>query len=154
MTLNLNDTLDAITNLITKIEQMEASPSSIVKIAEYLKSLAVLVKDMGEIAITLITDVLINDFPYPATKLRGIVQSSTHVYLDWENGLSKTLTGHRVFRSDDDGATWTDIDQVAKPTNFYNDTTVTSGNDYQYIVVAYNPQGDAEDSNTVSVSTP
>jgi uncharacterized protein YkwD len=90
--------------------------------------------------------------PVAPTDLHAIARPK-FVQLSWRDNAD-TETGYLVFRSADGGATWATItDALPVDTTGYRDrdTAVERGQSYAYVVVAVNPSGASEPSNTAVV---
>jgi hypothetical protein len=68
--------------------------------------------------------------------LTAAAYSSTQINLLWTIG-STNHTGHKIYRSDDEGVTYSEIATVLGLTNIYEDTGLTENTTYYYMVRAY-----------------
>jgi hypothetical protein len=95
--------------------------------------------------------------PSPPLSLTASVPSSTEIDISWSaptNTGGAALSGYRVDRSADNGATWTTVaPNVISTVTSYPDTGLASGTIYSYRVVAINPAGPSDPSNVVTAST-
>ena len=86
--------------------------------------------------------------------LTAIAISGNVVDLLW-SGATGAITGYRVERSIDGGATWPTVFNVSDGAAMgYSDLTAQPDTTYSYRVFAYNAVGDSAPSNTASVTTP
>ncbi len=92
--------------------------------------------------------------PGAPTTLAATAFSATQVDLTW--GLpTGTITGFRVERSTDSGATWPVNFVIVNPAAVsYSDITALPATTYSYRVFAYNAAGDSLPSNIATATTP
>ncbi len=79
--------------------------------------------------------------------------SSSQVDLAWTDNATNE-DGFTIERSDDLGATWTQVGQTAADVVTFSDTTVAPVSTYQYRVSAFNLNGNSQPSNVAEVTTP
>jgi hypothetical protein len=95
--------------------------------------------------------------PSPPTSLTAAVASSSEIDLHWSaptNTGGTILSGYRVDRSSDNGATWATVaPNVINTVTSYPDTGLASGTLYEYRVLAVNAAGASSPSNIVTVAT-
>jgi hypothetical protein len=91
--------------------------------------------------------------PAAPSNLNAIAVSATRVNLSWKSNSTNEI-GFRIYRSTDNGKTWTLVGQVGAGVTAFADTTVSARKTYRYRVQAYNNIGGSASSNGVSVSTP
>lgn len=80
--------------------------------------------------------------PDAPTDLVATPSSTSQLDLVWTDNASDE-DGYKVYRSTD-GASYSEIDDIAADSTSYADTTVTAGTTYYYKVAAYNGAGEAE----------
>jgi len=91
------------------------------------------------------------DAPNTPTNLVGTAVTESRIDISWDdNSLDETI--FKVERSDDSGATWTQIATTFADEPSYKDYSVTTGTTYSYRVRAYNAVGNSSYSNTVTLS--
>ncbi len=95
--------------------------------------------------------------PFPPTNLTATAAGETAIDLAWEAPArdgGSAVTGYRIERSDDDGSSWTDVEEDTDTTaTTYRDTGLASGATYRYRVSAINSQGTGEPSGTAEATT-
>ncbi|MDE1843087.1 MAG: fibronectin type III domain-containing protein, partial [Thaumarchaeota archaeon] len=95
--------------------------------------------------------------PSPPLSLTASVPSSTEIDISWSAPKSTggtMLSGYKVDRSADNGATWITVaPNVINTVTSYPDTGLASGTIYLYRVVAINSAGASDPSNIVTAST-
>lgn len=89
--------------------------------------------------------------PNAPTSLVGEAITETRIDISWnDNSLDETI--FKVERSDDAGATWTEIATTLADEYSYKDYDVTTGTTYSYRVRAYNIIGNSAYSNVISLN--
>ena len=89
--------------------------------------------------------------PNAPTSLVGEAVTETRIDISWnDNSLDETI--FKVERSDDAGATWTEIATTLADEYSYKDYDVTTGTTYSYRVRAYNIIGNSAYSNVISLN--
>ena len=95
--------------------------------------------------------------PFPPTILTATAAGETAIDLAWEAPArdgGSAVTGYRIERSDDDGSSWTDVEDDTESTaTTYRDTGLASVATYLYRVSAINPEGRGEPSGTAEATT-
>jgi fibronectin type 3 domain-containing protein len=77
------------------------------------------------------------------------------VQLNWNAPSSASITGYKVFRSTGGGSIYQLLNSSAVSDTSYTDTTVQSGDVYDYIVVSIDSSGSASSpSNTTTEAIP
>jgi predicted outer membrane repeat protein len=77
------------------------------------------------------------------------------VQLNWNAPNSASITGYKVLRSTGGSSTYQLLNSSAVPDTSYTDTTVQSGDVYDYIVESVDSSGSASSpSNTTTVAVP
>ncbi len=99
-------------------------------------------------------DVYGSAVPAAPTQVSATVSYAYEIDLSW-TAPSGSVTGYNIYRGTSAGG------EAATPLNTtpitdttYQDTTVTPGNSYYYVVEAVNPAGSSSPSSEVSVTTP
>ncbi len=75
------------------------------------------------------------------------------VGLQWKDAPFNE-SGFRIYRSDDGGVNYNSIDEVGAGIQSYEDTNVSQGIEYLYVVTSYNANGESDNSNSVSFTVP
>ena len=89
--------------------------------------------------------------PNVPTNLVGTAVTESRIDISWDdNSLDETI--FKVERTDDSGATWTQITTTLADEPSYKDYSVTTGTTYSYRVRAYNAVGNSAYSNTITLS--
>jgi len=95
--------------------------------------------------------------PQPPTNLSATAVSSSQINLSWNtpsNNGGSQITGYKINRSDDGGATWNILVQNTGSTGTtYSDTGLSPGTTHSYRVFAINSVGTSPSSNTASATT-
>lgn len=76
------------------------------------------------------------------------------VSLTWKASPTTTVTGYNLYRSETSGKSYTKVTSTTKTTLTYNDTGVTAGKTYYYVVRAYQGTAESSSSNESSVVVP
>jgi hypothetical protein len=88
----------------------------------------------------------------PATpKQVKLSEKDSEVELRWRHDADNTV-GFRIYRSDDDGRTFSPIGEVPPDKKRYLDRDVEPGATYIYLVVAFNDAGESDPSSVESIT--
>ncbi|MEA1048645.1 S8 family serine peptidase [Lamprobacter modestohalophilus] len=90
--------------------------------------------------------------PSAPASLSAMTVSHSAIDLAWSD-TADTEDGFKVERSQDNGATWTQIDSLAANTQAFSDTGLDAETSYEYRLFAFNSAGASEASNTASATT-
>ncbi len=90
------------------------------------------------------------DAPQAASNLNAI-PVETNVELSWEDN-STTESGFRIYRSNSSGSDYTLLENVGSDITSYVDQTVEPENTYYYVIRAFNPGGNAAESNEATAT--
>jgi hypothetical protein len=91
--------------------------------------------------------------PAPPSSLTASVVSSSRIDLAWSDNSSDEA-GFKVERSQDGGATWSELAAVARDVTSYRATGLAPGVGYQFRVRSFNAAGDSVPSGVAGAATP
>lgn len=110
--------------------------------------------EVGESTFTLPVQACTLGLPTGPIVLSGTAVSGTQIDLSW-SAANGTVTGYRIERSQNGGATWPTVYNVPSGMMLsYSDILVNATTSYTYRVYAYNQAGDSPASNVITVTTP
>ncbi|MEA3643978.1 MAG: S8 family serine peptidase, partial [Lamprobacter sp.] len=90
--------------------------------------------------------------PSAPASLSAMTVSHSAIDLAWSD-TANDEDGFKLERSQDNGATWTQIDSLAANTQAFSDTGLDAETTYAYRLFAFNSAGTSEVSNTASATT-
>ncbi|MGD0784381.1 MAG: glycosyl hydrolase family 28 protein [Sedimentisphaerales bacterium] len=96
---------------------------------------------------------LINTPPAAPTGLSATA-GNAKVLLDWSNNSESDLAGYNVYRSTTSGSGYAKINTSLRTVSDYNDTGVTNGTTYYYVVTAVNTGASESSYSTQASATP
>lgn len=102
---------------------------------------------------TVTISTLNDQIPLAATNLVGTTVGLNQIDLTWTDN-SDNETGFQVQRLAEDGVTWVVMASVNANVTGYSLTSLASGRNYSFRVIAFNNQGQANPSNIAAVQTP
>ncbi len=91
--------------------------------------------------------------PSAPTSLSAVAASASRVNLSWTDN-SNNENGFQIWRTSNNGRSWTNIANVSANTTSFTDTGVNARKTYSYAVRAFNDTGYSAYSNTATVTTP
>lgn len=91
--------------------------------------------------------------PAAPTTLSAVAASASRVNLTWSDNSSNE-NGFQVWRTSNNGRSWTNIANVSANTASFTDNAVNARKTYSYAVRAFNDAGYSAYSNTATVTTP
>ncbi len=91
--------------------------------------------------------------PTAPTSLSAVATASNRVNLTWSDNSSNE-NGFQIWRTSNNGRSWTNIANVAANTASFTDSGVNARKTYSYAVRAFNNTGYSAYSNTATVTTP
>ncbi len=91
--------------------------------------------------------------PAAPTSLSAVAAAANRVNLSWTDNSSNE-NGFQIWRTSNNGRSWTNIANVSANTTSFTDTGVNARKTYSYSVRAFNSAGNSAYSNTVTVTTP
>lgn len=84
----------------------------------------------------------------------GAAMSSRSVVLKWEESLT-SVSGYNVYRSSDEGGSYTKLEESPITTATYTDTGLAAGQTYVYLIRAVDTNNvESDDSEQITVSVP
>lgn len=95
------------------------------------------------------TDSAINDIPDAPSGLTATVESSSEIYLSWDE--VDNATSYYVYRANSSSGSYSKIDTVTS--EYYTDSGLTANKTYYYIICSHNSYGTSGDSEEVYATT-
>lgn len=103
--------------------------------------------------VTSVTTLTAPALPTAPTSLSAVAAGSNRVNLTWADNSSNE-NGFQIWRTSNNGRSWTNIANVSTNTASFTDNGVSARKTYSYAVRAFNGTGYSAYSNTATVTTP